>query len=115
MTMSLRDTLSAINSRRKEAGAAYQEVLRSDSMSMGLYVLQADEEDKQTPHSEDEAYYVVSGRGRFTADGEDGEVGPGDILFVEKGVDHRFHSITDELRLLVFFAPAEATTKEGGA
>ena len=29
------------------------------------------------------------------------------LVFVAAGVEHRFHSITEELLILVFFAPAE--------
>lgn len=109
MGMNQRDALDAVDARRKEAGGSYLEFLRRNSMSMGLYVLQPEEDDRQQPHGEDEAYYVVSGRGRFRAGDEDGEVRTGDVLFVEKGVEHRFHSIAEELTLLVFFAPAEGS------
>ncbi len=30
------------------------------------------------------------------------------IIFVKAGVEHRFHTITENLSLLVFFAPAES-------
>jgi quercetin dioxygenase-like cupin family protein len=38
---------------------------------------------------------------------EDRGVQAGSIVYVAKNVKHRFHSIEEELRLLVFFAPAE--------
>jgi quercetin dioxygenase-like cupin family protein len=34
---------------------------------------------------------------------------PGTVLFVAAGEEHRFHSITEEMTALVFFAPAEGT------
>lgn len=39
------------------------------------------------------------------------DVGPDSIIYVGKNVEHRFHSIEEELKVLVFFAPAEFTGK----
>lgn len=108
-----RDVIDEIERRRQKAGGSYLEFLRRESMSIGLYRLGAGEEDRQQPHGEDEAYYVLSGRARFTAGNEDGEVGPGSVLYVAKGVEHRFHSIEEELSVLVFFAPAEGSGAGG--
>jgi len=77
------------------------------NMSAGLYVLPAGGTDHQKPHREDEIYYVVRGRARVKAGFEDREVSAGSIIFVAAEVGHRFYDITDELEVLVFFAPAE--------
>ncbi|MCB0124894.1 MAG: cupin domain-containing protein, partial [Caldilineaceae bacterium] len=61
------------------------------------------------PHTEDEVYYVVRGRGQILVDGEDRSVQAGSIVYVAKGIEHRFHSIAEELQILVFFAPAEGS------
>jgi quercetin dioxygenase-like cupin family protein len=53
-------------------------------------------------------YYVIRGRARFRAADEDAEVSAGSVLFVAAEVEHRFHDITEELAVLVFFAPAES-------
>ena len=50
---------------------------------------------------------MVSGRGRFRVGGHDRPVGPGSIIFVEAGAEHRFHTITEDLTVLVVFAPPE--------
>lgn len=84
---------------------AYVQFINRGSMSLGLYVLPAGSEDTQTPHLEDEIYYVVSGRGEITVDGERRPVQPGSIVFVAKHVDHLFVDITEDLAILVFFAP----------
>ena len=47
----------------------------------------------------------LSGRGRFVVDGDDVAVGPGQILFVEKHAVHRFHSIDEDLSIVVAFSP----------
>jgi mannose-6-phosphate isomerase-like protein (cupin superfamily) len=89
--------------------ALYQELIRVPAMSAGMYVLPAGATDPQRPHREDEIYYVAAGRGTIHVGGEDQPVGPGTLVHVAAGVEHRFHSITEELRVLVVFAPAETT------
>ena len=79
-------------------------------MSTGLYVLSAGATDLQRPHHEDEMYYVVRGRARFKAGSEDREVSTGNVIFVAAEVGHRFYDITEELAVLVFFAPAETSS-----
>jgi mannose-6-phosphate isomerase-like protein (cupin superfamily) len=91
--------------RRAEAGRPYFEFLRSATFELGLYELAAGSEDTQQPHDEDEVYVVLSGRGRFLVDGEDVAVGPGSLLFVEKHAVHRFHSIEEDLSIVVAFSP----------
>ena len=86
----------------------YVQFINRGSMSLGLYVLPAGSEDTQTPHLEDEIYYVVSGRGMIVVDGERRPVQPGSIVFVAKLVDHRFIDIVEDLSILVFFAPQHA-------
>ena len=88
-------------------GRAYLEFLRSESLSVGLYVLRTGDVDRQQPHREDEIYVVMSGRSRFTAGDETCEVTAGDTIYVAAGVPHRFHEITDDLQLIVVFAPPE--------
>lgn len=90
-----------------QSAAPYLEFLRVPAMSGGLYVLPAGGVDGQQPHSEDEVYYIVSGRGQFRYDTEDRAVAAGSVLYVPAGVEHRFHTIEEQLVILVFFAPAE--------
>ena len=92
---------------QRAGGKPYHEFLRKDSLSAGLYVLPAGATDGQQPHAEDEVYYVIGGRARFRAGEEERDVGPGAVLFVAAGIEHRFHDIVEDLSLLVFFAPAE--------
>ena len=99
--------LAEIEEQRSESGKSYREFLRVPAMSAGLYVLPAGETDKQKPHREDEIYYVIRGRARFKAGSEDREVSAGSLIFVAAEVGHRFYDITEELAVLVFFAPAE--------
>ena len=107
--------LSDLDRQRVQGGKLYLEFLRGPTLSVGLYVLPAGGVDAQQPHGEDEVYYVVTGRATVRVGDEDREVQAGSVIFVPPGVPHRFHSITEELRILVFFAPAEGTASDGGA
>jgi quercetin dioxygenase-like cupin family protein len=100
--------ITAIDLQRAQSGKLYREFLRVPAMSAGLYVLPAGATDSQRPHHEDEMYYVIRGRARFRAGEEDGEISPGSVLFVAAEVNHHFYDITEELAVLVFFAPAES-------
>lgn len=94
-------------SERRISGKLYHEFLRVPAMSAGLYELAAGSPDPQRPHAQDEIYYVIEGRARFTAGSEAREVGPGAVLYVRAGVEHRFHDIDEDLSVLVVFAPFE--------
>ena len=98
-----------ISQQQAESGEAYLQFINKGTMSLGLYVLAAGADDMQSPHAEDEIYYVVSGRGSIVVDGERRPVRPGSIVFVAKEVDHRFVAIEEDLSLLVFFAPEHHT------
>jgi mannose-6-phosphate isomerase-like protein (cupin superfamily) len=89
-------------------GELYLEFLRRDSMSCGLYVLEAGADDPQEPHDEDEVYVVLDGRATIGVAGRDRPVGPGSVVFVARTVAHRFHHVTQRLSVLVFFAPPES-------
>jgi len=78
------------------------------TMSAGLYRLKAGQEDPQTPHHQDEVYYVISGRAVLRVAGREVPAVPGAVLFVEAEADHRFERIGEDLTLLVIFAPAES-------
>ncbi len=91
----------------REAGKLYHEFLKVDALSVGLYRLPASSVDPQQPHTEDEVYYVVSGRAEVMIGTEVQHVEAGTVIYVPAQVEHRFQSIVDDLTLLVFFAPPE--------
>ena len=92
-------------------GGPYHEFLRVPDLSVGLYRLAAGAVDRQQPHTEDEIYVVMAGRSRFTAGEATRDLGPGDTIYVAAHIPHRFHDITEELHLLVVFAPPEDSRK----
>lgn len=95
--------------QRRRRGVAYLEFLRKPTMSCGLYRLPRGGTDSQSPHTEDEVYYIVRGRARIRVGTEDRAVRPGTIVFVPARVEHRFYNIAQALTALVFFAPPEGT------
>ena len=104
--------LPQLISQREVANKLYLEFLKVPDLSMGLYILPAGGVDPQSPHTEDEVYYIVSGRAQIKVADEDRAVQAGSIVYVAKNVEHRFHSIEEELTVIVFFAPAEYSNKE---
>jgi mannose-6-phosphate isomerase-like protein (cupin superfamily) len=103
--------LAQLISQREASNKLYLEFLKVPDLSMGLYVLPAGGADPQLPHTEDEVYYVVSGKAKILVADENRDVQAGSIVYVAKNVEHRFHSIEEELTVLVFFAPAEYSNK----
>ena len=83
------------------------EHLRVPSLSVGTYSIPAGGEDTQRPHTEDEVYVVMSGRGTFEAAGRRVEASAGTVLYVPADEDHRFVEVAEDLTVLVVFAPPE--------
>lgn len=96
-----------------QPGEIYREFLRVPALSLGLYRHLPGQEVPQKPHGEDEIYHVVAGRGVIEIAGEDHPVEPGSVVYVPALVPHHFHTVTEALEVLVFFAPAEGSG--GGA
>ena len=101
--------LAGLLREREDSGRLYHEFIRTHDLSIGLYVLPAGGTDPQSPHTEDEVYYVVSGRARIRVGDDDRAVQAGSVVFVGADVEHRFHDIEEELVILVMFGPAEYT------
>ena len=103
--------LAQLISQHADSRKLYLEFLKVPDLSMGIYILPAGSTDPQSPHTEDEVYYVVSGRAKIKVADEDRDVQAGSVVYVAKNVEHRFHSIEAELTILVFFAPPEYSNK----
>lgn len=89
--------------------ASYEEHLRVPDLSLGTYTIPAGADDPQSPHTEDEIYVVLGGRGRFWTPEQTVDVEPGTVLFVPAKEPHRFVDVTSRLTVLVVFGPAEET------
>ena len=90
---------------RDSDGHGYVDFFVSEKLSVGLAIWPRGATDRQRPHVEDEVYYVISGRGTISVAGEERTVRAGSLVFVGARVEHRFHDIEEDLRVLVFWAP----------
>jgi mannose-6-phosphate isomerase-like protein (cupin superfamily) len=94
---------------RDSEGHGYVDFFASEKLSVGLAIWKRGASDRQRPHEEDEVYYVISGRGAIRVGDEDRPVLPGSLVFVAAQVEHRFHDIEEDLRVLVFWAPPHSS------
>ena len=89
---------------KSPGGERFVKVLEHGSMEVELYAPRG--VDEQTPHTRDELYVVMSGTGEFFNGPERHPFGPGDVLFVPAGVEHRFERFTDDFAVwVVFYGP----------
>ena len=79
--------------------------LSSDDLSLGTYSIPAGGLDDQTPHTEDEIYVVQAGRAMLVTPSGTAAVGLGSVVFVPAGEAHAFTDVTEDLALVVVFAP----------
>ena len=62
--------------------------------------------DSQTPHAQDELYFIHSGSGTLRIGDEAHDLHPGTAFFVAAGVDHRFETFTEDfVTWVVFWGP----------
>ena len=92
--------------RQEDSGDAWLKFLDLPSMSMGIYHIPAGTDDREhhDHHVRDEVYVGIDGVGLLHANQKDMEVKAGTLVFVQAGVDHYFHDVTEDLTVLVFFA-----------
>jgi mannose-6-phosphate isomerase-like protein (cupin superfamily) len=99
------ETDDLVAAQHRPGEHTYTDFFRGEMLSLGMSIWPAGGEDTQQPHTEDEVYVVMAGRGRIRVAGEDRPVQPGSIVSVATGVEHRFHSIEEDLHVLVLWAP----------
>jgi mannose-6-phosphate isomerase-like protein (cupin superfamily) len=90
-----------------ESANHWAEQLRAADLSAGTYSIPRGGTDDQEPHTEDEIYLVTAGRAVLHASGQSVQVGPGSVVYVAAGEEHRFADITEDLAAVVVFAPPE--------
>lgn len=71
--------------------------------TMLLEVFAPREHDYQTPHTQDELYFVIAGESDFWLGDERMRVKPGDALFVPAGKRHYFENMSDGFGTWVVF------------
>ena len=80
-------------------------VFEHGTLALELYAPRG--HDPQKPHTRDELYVVVAGRGTFVCDSERKAFETGDALFAPAGAVHRFEDFSDDLAVWVMFYGAE--------
>jgi mannose-6-phosphate isomerase-like protein (cupin superfamily) len=98
--------MEGLKARLAGAPVEYKEFLRTPNLSCGIYTLRAGARDMQSPHDEDEVYYVISGRATLNVGDQTHDVKPGSVLYVRATEEHSFFEIEEDMTLLVFFAAA---------
>ncbi len=102
--------MKILNIQDLETTEVYREFLRVPALSLGLYRHEVGAIVPQDPHTEDEVYFVISGRGAIEIEGTDHAVTSGSIVYVPAGAAHHFKDVTESLQVLVTFAPPEGST-----
>jgi mannose-6-phosphate isomerase-like protein (cupin superfamily) len=82
-------------------GKRFATVFEHGTLSLEIYAPRG--EDPQQPHTRDEAYIVISGRGEFINGNSRLPFQPGDFLFAAAGVEHKFVNFTDDFVVWVLF------------
>jgi mannose-6-phosphate isomerase-like protein (cupin superfamily) len=80
----------------------FMDILNTRSMEVGVIKLRKNQKDTQQPHESDEIYYVISGNGKITIEGNEHDVKPGNIIYIPKNVSHHFQTV-DENELIVLY------------
>ena len=96
--------MADVLARHRKSKRAYTRFFKVPSMNFGIYSLKKGAHDDQSPHSQDEVYYVLKGKAKMHSDGRKEPVAPGSFVFVAAGEEHRFVEIEEDLELLVFFS-----------
>ena len=98
-------TLQHAEAALKNVPSEFVKVFEHGSLEVEFY--RPERIDKQTPHSRDEIYVVVSGSGMFVNGDNREPFEAGEVLFVPAGVVHRFEDFSDDFATWVFFYGSE--------
>lgn len=86
------------------SGPRFATVLEHGTLLVEIYAPRG--RDLQQAHTRDEIYVVAEGRGHFRNGPRRHPFGPGDLLFVPAGTEHRFEEFTQDLVVwVVFYGP----------
>ena len=96
----LADWLGALSPENEHYAIAFEH----GTLEVGVYAPRG--VDPQSPHTRDEVYVVVRGRGLFRRGEHAAPFGPGDLLFIPAGEIHRFEQFSDDFAAwVVFYGP----------
>lgn len=81
----------------------YHTFINRNNLASGVLRLEPGEKDTQTPHGNEEIYYIVRGDGFLNMAGKDYPISEAKVYFVGKNIEHKFHGNKKELVVLYFF------------
>ena len=105
-------TLPRASTAQWPAGVPFVTALSHGTMSVEAFAI--NELDRQSPHEQDELYFVQRGSGTLTIEGVAHACKAGDALFVGAGQVHRFSDCSKDFATwVVFWGPkgGEANTR----
>jgi len=82
-------------------GERFAPAFAHGSMSVEFYAPLGS--DPQTPHTQDELYFVHAGIGEIVIAGQRHTCAPGDVFFVAAGIEHRFENFSPDFSTWVVF------------
>ena len=82
-------------------GERFAQALAHGSMTVELYAPSG--HDPQTPHEQDELYFVVTGNSEFVLENSRMHLAAGDCAFVPAGAVHRFENFSSDFSTWVVF------------
>jgi mannose-6-phosphate isomerase-like protein (cupin superfamily) len=89
---------------RYPEGAPFAAVMSGGTMRVEVFAPGG--VDAQTPHSQDELYFVHSGHGEMVINGQRFDAAAGDAFFVAAHVAHRFENFSEDfVTWVVFYGP----------
>ncbi len=108
MKISLQDALGRLPGpadERYPQGQPFATVMAGGSMSLEVFAT-GGQPDLQTPHEQDELYFVQAGQGVLTINDQRFSAQAGDAFFVAAGTPHRFEATSaDFATWVVFYGP----------
>ena len=91
-------------SARYPQGVPFVTVMAGGTMSVEVFAPRG--VDLQTPHTQDELYFVQRGTGEIVINGQRFDAAAGDAFFVAAHVEHRFETFSEDfVTWVVFYGP----------
>lgn len=96
--------LEEVLERRSASSNVWEQFVTQSTLRFGMYMLpERLDGDSPLTHTFDEINIVVNGSGVFRIEQEDIAIGSGSIMFVEAGLAHSFHSLEEDIDVLIFW------------
>jgi mannose-6-phosphate isomerase-like protein (cupin superfamily) len=96
--------LPAAPTEKYPQGTPFVTMMAGGTMSVEVFAPKG--EDLQQPHTQDELYFIHSGKGEIVINGQRFDCAAGDAFFVAADVAHRFENFSDDfVTWVVFYGP----------